>query len=78
MASERPSAAALPGSEEPERVEAHTSEPASGEVCAAPSTWPKQAEPRERPASMRGVVGSSSALIDVFAIVDRVADTDCV
>jgi transcriptional regulator with PAS, ATPase and Fis domain len=32
---------------------------------------------RERPASMREVVGSSTALVDVFAVVDRVADTDC-
>jgi len=30
-----------------------------------------------RPASMQGVVGSSSPLIDVFSVVDRVADTDC-
>ena len=30
-----------------------------------------------RPASMHGVVGSSAALIDVFSVVDRVADTDC-
>jgi transcriptional regulator with PAS, ATPase and Fis domain len=33
--------------------------------------------PRERPASMRDVVGSSPVLVDVFAVVDRVADTDC-
>jgi len=38
---------------------------------------PPSSQPRERPASMRGVVGSSSALLDVFAVVDRVADTDC-
>jgi transcriptional regulator with PAS, ATPase and Fis domain len=31
----------------------------------------------ERPASMRGVVGSSPSLVDVFAVVDRVADTNC-
>ena len=30
-----------------------------------------------RPASMNGVVGSSAPLIDVFSVVDRVADTDC-
>ena len=30
-----------------------------------------------RPASMQGVVGSSAALIEVFSVVDRVADTDC-
>jgi transcriptional regulator with PAS, ATPase and Fis domain len=30
-----------------------------------------------RPASMRGVIGSAAALVDVFAVVDRVADTDC-
>ncbi len=32
---------------------------------------------RARPASMQGVVGSSAMLMDVFAVVDRVADTDC-
>jgi transcriptional regulator with PAS, ATPase and Fis domain len=31
----------------------------------------------KRPASMQDVVGSSPALIDVFSVVDRVADTDC-
>jgi transcriptional regulator with PAS, ATPase and Fis domain len=30
-----------------------------------------------RPASMQGVVGTSAPLIDVFSVVDRVADTDC-
>jgi transcriptional regulator with PAS, ATPase and Fis domain len=34
-------------------------------------------EPVQRPASMQGVVGSSATLIDVFSVVDRVADTDC-
>jgi len=34
-------------------------------------------EPFDRPASMRGVVGSSPSLVDVFRVVDRVADTDC-
>jgi transcriptional regulator with PAS, ATPase and Fis domain len=32
---------------------------------------------RERPRSMEGVVGDSAELIDVFAVVDRVADTNC-
>jgi transcriptional regulator with PAS, ATPase and Fis domain len=32
---------------------------------------------RERPRSMQGVVGSSPELLDVFAVVDRVADTNC-
>ena len=31
----------------------------------------------DRPASMAGVVGSAAPLIDVFSVVDRVADTDC-
>jgi transcriptional regulator with PAS, ATPase and Fis domain len=30
-----------------------------------------------RPASMRGVVGSAAPLLEVFSVVDRVADTDC-
>jgi transcriptional regulator with PAS, ATPase and Fis domain len=29
------------------------------------------------PRSMSGVVGSSSGLVDVFKVIDRVADTDC-
>jgi transcriptional regulator with PAS, ATPase and Fis domain len=33
--------------------------------------------PVQRPASMQDVVGSSALLIDVFSVVDRVADTDC-
>jgi transcriptional regulator with PAS, ATPase and Fis domain len=32
---------------------------------------------RERPRSMFGVVGDSQELLDVFAVVDRVADTNC-
>jgi transcriptional regulator with PAS, ATPase and Fis domain len=31
----------------------------------------------KRPMSMQGVVGSSAPLMDVFSVVDRVADTDC-
>jgi len=31
----------------------------------------------KRPTSMQGVVGTSQPLIDVFSVVDRVADTDC-
>lgn len=31
----------------------------------------------ERPASMRGVVGCAPALVDIFRVVDKVADTDC-
>jgi two-component system, NtrC family, response regulator PilR len=31
----------------------------------------------QRPASMQAVVGSAALLIDVFSVVDRVADTDC-
>jgi transcriptional regulator with PAS, ATPase and Fis domain len=52
------------------------------EVVAEPSEAaelgaPTPADTRPRPASMRGVVGSSGPLLDVFAVVDRVADTDC-
>jgi transcriptional regulator with PAS, ATPase and Fis domain len=36
-----------------------------------------EAAPIKRPESMRDVVGSSQSLIDVFSVVDRVADTDC-
>ncbi len=32
---------------------------------------------QKRPASMQDVVGSAQSLVDVFAVVDRVADTDC-
>ena len=41
------------------------------------ASFPPAPDPRQRPHSMHGVVGSSSMLVDVFAVVDRVADTDC-
>ena len=76
VSSERPSS--LPGFQEPEAVAAGA-EPHTEEVCVSTpaSLRPIAPDPRVRPASMRGVVGSSSALVDVFAVVDRVADTDC-
>jgi transcriptional regulator with PAS, ATPase and Fis domain len=51
--------------------------PPSEAFEAAPLESGVQLSPRERPASMRGVVGSSQSLVDVFAVVDRVADTNC-
>jgi transcriptional regulator with PAS, ATPase and Fis domain len=51
--------------------------PPSEAFEAAPVESGVQLSPRERPASMRGVVGSSQSLVDVFAVVDRVADTNC-
>jgi transcriptional regulator with PAS, ATPase and Fis domain len=45
--------------------------------CAEHHAPQSQVIPRERPASMHDVVGSSPGLLDVFAVVDRVADTDC-
>jgi transcriptional regulator with PAS, ATPase and Fis domain len=50
------------------------------ELTAAASeayTPSESAHVLKRPKSMQGVVGSSAALIDVFSVVDRVADTDC-
>jgi transcriptional regulator with PAS, ATPase and Fis domain len=35
------------------------------------------AEPRELPSSMQGVIGLSDSLIDLFRVIDRVADTMC-
>ena len=35
------------------------------------------AEPRTLPSSMQGVVGLSDALVDVYRVIDRVADTQC-
>ena len=35
------------------------------------------AEPRALPNSMQGVVGLSEALVDVYRVIDRVADTQC-
>jgi len=62
--SERPPAS-LPGLAEPEAVEAGA-EPLAEPVyvSAAASLRPTAPDPRERPASMRGVVGSSSALVE--------------
>jgi transcriptional regulator with PAS, ATPase and Fis domain len=57
--------AAAPGLA-PELANAESFEPT--EIASAPF---------DRPASMRGVVGSSPSLVDVFRVVDRVADTDC-
>ncbi|MEO8181203.1 MAG: sigma 54-interacting transcriptional regulator [Deltaproteobacteria bacterium] len=77
LSSERPPSS-LPGRAEPEPVEAGVEPPQEPVyVSAAASLRPTAPDPRVRPASMRGVVGSSSALVDVFAVVDRVADTDC-
>jgi len=62
---------------------------AAPEVYTAPAELPPDvggeafdaadivADTVERPASMQGVVGSSPTLVDVFRVVDRVADTDC-
>ncbi len=62
--------------------EAYAAEPQA--FVAAPELVSEAFEPSpvaidsgERPASMQGVVGSSSTLVDVFRVVDRVADTDC-
>lgn len=35
------------------------------------------AEPRALPSSMQGVVGLSETLVDVYRVIDRVADTQC-
>src|SRR6185369_12185008 len=35
------------------------------------------AEPRTLPSSMQGVVGLSDSLVDVYRVIDRVADTQC-
>ena len=35
------------------------------------------AEPRLLPSSMQGVVGLSESLVDVYRVIDRVADTQC-
>ena len=43
----------------------------SSEAVLAP------AEPRILPSSMQGVVGLSETLVDVYRVIDRVADTSC-
>jgi transcriptional regulator with PAS, ATPase and Fis domain len=70
-------------------VEAFAAEAAEAALAAAsaPFELPSEAAARRealgerapvgRPASMHGVVGSAAPLIDVFSVVDRVADTDC-
>jgi transcriptional regulator with PAS, ATPase and Fis domain len=48
-----------------------------GAPASEPYTPSENAPVPKRPTSMQGVVGSSQPLIDVFSVVDRVADTDC-
>src|SRR4051794_24959743 len=65
--------------------EAHDDD--DGEVCVDESvdTDPRLSIPPPRPAiresmlpkSMHGVIGTSETLLEVFRIVDRVADTTC-
>lgn len=46
----------------------------------AVAVGPELVEPEQgmpRPESMQGVVGTASVLTEVYAVVDRVADTDC-
>jgi transcriptional regulator with PAS, ATPase and Fis domain len=70
-----PGASSLHESDEPE---APATEPRTEVVYESrAASFPPAPDPRQRPASMRGVVGSSASLVDVFAVVDRVADTDC-
>ena len=58
--------------------EAPAAQPPKEEVYVSrAASFPPAPDPRQRPASMRDVVGSSALLVDVFAVVDRVADTDC-
>ncbi|MFO0565961.1 MAG: sigma-54 dependent transcriptional regulator [Polyangiaceae bacterium] len=50
------------------------------ESSSQPSDMPRlriSERPSATPLSMRGVVGASTALCDVYRIVDRVADTNC-
>jgi transcriptional regulator with PAS, ATPase and Fis domain len=48
-----------------------------GAAASEAYTHSEPAQALKRPMSMQGVVGSSAPLIDVFSVVDRVADTDC-
>ncbi len=75
--SERPAAATLPPLPEPEPMDSVAPDATRDETYTPRRSSLPATALRERPASMRGVVGSSSTLVDVFAIVDRVADTDC-
>lgn len=44
---------------------------------ASPLVASEAVEPRALPSSMQGVVGLSESLVDVYRVIDRVADTQC-
>ncbi len=47
------------------------------EDSAEPATIADTPLPEELPGSMQGVVGLSASLVDVYRVIDRVADTTC-
>jgi len=51
--------------------------PPSGVIRRPPSLVPVHMPEGERPRSMTGVIGNAPALLDVFAMVDRVARSQC-
>jgi transcriptional regulator with PAS, ATPase and Fis domain len=48
-----------------------------GALAAEPEPLPPAPEPMMLPGSMHGVIGLSESLVEVYRVIDRVADTTC-
>src|SRR6185369_5647169 len=52
-------------------------EPSEGALALELEPMPEAVEPVMLPASMHGVIGLSESLVEVYRVIDRVADTNC-
>jgi transcriptional regulator with PAS, ATPase and Fis domain len=48
-----------------------------GALALQPAPLPAELEPQMLPESMHGVIGLSESLVEVYRVIDRVADTTC-
>src|SRR6188472_1577007 len=48
-----------------------------GALALEPAPLPEALEPVMLPESMQGVIGLSDSLVEVYRVIDRVADTTC-
>jgi transcriptional regulator with PAS, ATPase and Fis domain len=48
-----------------------------GALALQPEPMPEAPEPQMLPESMQGAIGLSESLVDVYRVIDRVADTTC-
>ena len=48
-----------------------------GALALEPAPLPEPTEPVMLPESMHGVIGLSESLVEVYRVIDRVADTTC-